>query len=149
MKRSLIALFGAVLVATSAWAQSDRYEKRAIAYAKRIFVSQLETGLPAQRFADWFSDAVGSQAIIKWEVNDCGEQTGTPADAGRDFPSCVEANAELNDGRTAVVRIAVGTFRKGISGPPAINYCYVENRTGIRDVKNLGDLQRVLAGKIK
>ena len=149
MKRNLIALFGVVLVATSAWAQSDRNEKRAIAYAKRISVSQLERGLPAQRFADWFSDAVGGQAKIKWELNDCGEQTGTPADVGRDFPSCVEANAELNDGRTAVVRIAIGTFRKGISGPPAINYLFVENRTGIRDVKNLGDLQRVWADNIK
>jgi len=149
MKRNLIALFGVVVIATSAWAQNDRYEKRAIAYAKRLFVSQLETGLPTQRFADWFSDTVGSQAKIKWEVNDCGEQTGTPADTGRAFPSCVEASAELNDGRTAVVRIAVGTFKKGISGPAAINYCVVEDPTGIRDVKNLGDLPRVLAQKIK
>src|SRR6185295_13686052 len=148
MKRNLIALFGVFLVATSAWAQNDHYEKRAIAYAKLLSVSQLEIGLPTQRFADWFSDAVGSQAKIKWEVNDCGEQTGTPTDVGREFPSCVEANAELNDGRTVVVRIAVGTFRKGISGPPAINYCFVEDRKGIRDVKNLGDLRRVLAENI-
>ena len=121
MKRNLIVLFGVVLVVTSALAQSDRYEKRAIAYAKRLSVSELEKGLPAQRLADWFREAVGSQAKIKWEVNDCGEQTGTSADVGRDFPSCVEANAELSDGRTAVVRIAVGTFKKGILGPPSIN----------------------------
>jgi len=149
MKRKLIALFGVVFVATTSWAQNDRYEKRAIAYAKQISVSQLEKGLPAQRFADWFSVAVGSQAKIKWEVNDCGEQTGTSADVGRDFPSCVEANAELNDGPRAVVRIAVGTFNKGILGPPSINYCFVEDRKEIRDVKNLGDLQRVLAGITK
>jgi hypothetical protein len=149
MKRNLIILVGIVFIATTAWAQSDRYEKRAIAYTKRLSVSELENGLPAQRFADWFSDAVGSQAKIKWEVNDCGEQTGATADVGHDFPSCVEANAELNDGRTAVVRIAVGTFRKGISGPPAIYYCFVQDRTGIRDVKNLDDLRRVLAENIK
>jgi hypothetical protein len=149
MKRNLIVLFGVVFVATTARAQSDLYEKRTIAYAKRLSVSELQKGLPAQRFADWFSDAVGSQAKINWEVNDCGEQTGTPTDVGRDFPSCVEANAKLNDGRTAVIRIAVGTFEKGIWGPPSINYCFVEDRTGIRDAKSLGHLRRVLAESIK
>src|SRR5712692_2417981 len=98
MRRSSIALLAAYIATTSAWAQDGRNEKRAIAYAKRIPVSRFDASLTEQRFGEWLRAIVGSHVKIKWEVNDCGEQTGTAADIGRDFPSCVEADAELSDG---------------------------------------------------
>src|SRR5438132_1293620 len=114
MNRKSIALLAAFIAATSASAQNDQYEKRAIAYAKQIPVSQFDASLTGQRFGEWLRATVGTQAKIKWEVNDCGEQTGTAADIGRDFPSCVEADVELSGVRKIVISIAVGTFAKGI-----------------------------------
>lgn len=51
---------------------------------------------------------------MNYEIYDCGEQTGTSADRGRDFPMCVEASAQ-----TYVVGLRVtmqvGTFKKGVT----------------------------------
>ena len=62
---------------------------KVIARAQRTPVSALDSALPKQRpkqrFDDWFRKLVGSKAEIRWEANDCGEQTGSPADQGRDF----------------------------------------------------------------
>src|SRR5438309_11974924 len=78
-----------------------------IAYAKRINVCRLDPRLPRQRFDRWFKEIVGPSAKIEWEVNDCGEQTGSPADKGRDFPFCAQAEATLPDGRKAGVMSSV------------------------------------------
>jgi hypothetical protein len=143
-----LVLLAAVFLATSwAAAQNDRYEKQALAYAKRILVSQLDSRLPKQAFAQWFKDTVGPYVKIDWEVNDCGEQTGGDTQKGRDIPTCVEARAELSDGRKVVVRVAVGTFKTGISGPAAVYYSVVMDKTEVRDVKKLSDLPAILGGK--
>jgi hypothetical protein len=92
-------------------------EKRAIQIVQRLSAARLQPGLPKQAFADWLSGAVGAGAKIRWEVNDCGEQSGNPdVDRGRDFPMCVGAAATLPRGQTVVVEVVVGTFGKGITG---------------------------------
>jgi hypothetical protein len=149
MKLSSLVLLAAFTVAASAWAQNDQYERRAIAYAKRIPVSRLDAGLTGQHLGKWLRATVGAQAKIKWEVNDCGEQTGTASDIGRDFPSCVEANAELPDGREIVIRVAVGTFAKGISGSPVLYDAFVQIRDTIQDVKQLSELPTALGSNIR
>lgn len=55
----------------------------------------------------------------EWEVNDCGEQTGTAAHRGRDFPMCVEARAVGFD-VAVTMAVGVGTFKKGIAGSPVL-----------------------------
>ena len=148
MKRTPIVLLAVVfLTASRSAAQNDRYVERALSYAKRISVSQLDPSLRKQAFAQWFKQAVGPDAEISWEVNDCGEQTGGDNQKGRDIPTCVEAQASLSDGRKVVVRVAVGSLRRGILGRPALYYSVVMDKTEIRDVKNLGDLPRLLSSK--
>ena len=87
-----------------------------IAYAKRIDVSTLDPQLPKQSLATWFRNVVGPRVELTWETNDCGEQTGGVADAGRDIPICVEVDATLADGRKVAVMIAVGTVKKESKG---------------------------------
>jgi len=143
-----IAVLATIFLITSwAAAQNGRSGKRALAYAKHVSVSRLDPRLPKQAFGQWFKETVGTDARIMWEVNDCGEQTGGGTQKDRDIPTCVEADAELSDGRNVVVRVAVGTLRKGISGPPAVYYSVVLDKTAIRDVKNLSDLSRMLGEK--
>ena len=146
MGPKLTTLFAIVFVAAPlARAQNDNYEKRALAYGKRVPVSRLDASLPKQPFAEWFKKIVGPKAKIKWEVNDCGEQTGTAADIGRDFPSCVQVEAELFDNRKVVVLIAVGTFRKGIWGRPTVFSAFIQHETTTRDAKKLGELSKMLS----
>lgn len=106
------------LLATLAAAAQTPRDRKLIAYAKAIPVSQLDPKLPAVAFERWLEKEAGPGAQISWEVNDCGEQTGSPEDAGSDFPICVEANANLADKRVIVVSIAVGTYHRGIYGKP-------------------------------
>ena len=107
-----------LLIAMAAAGQTAR-DRKLIAYTKAIPVSQLDPKLPAISFERWLAKEAGQGAQIAWEVNDCGEQTGSPEDSQDDFPVCVEANAKLADKRVIVVSIAVGTYQRGISGKPA------------------------------
>ncbi|MGB9105471.1 MAG: hypothetical protein WCC59_11990, partial [Terriglobales bacterium] len=106
-----------VLIAVGAVGQTPR-DRKAIAHTKAILVSQLDPKLPAIGFERWLIKEAGEGAEIRWEVNDCGEQTGTAEDRGSDFPLCVEAEAHMRDKRVIVVSIAVGTYQSGIAGKP-------------------------------
>ncbi|HEY7544189.1 MAG TPA: hypothetical protein VID27_04870, partial [Blastocatellia bacterium] len=120
MKKMLLIIALVLVMSAMASAQKKISEKRTIAYVKQIPVSRLDRSLPDQQLAEWLSQTVGAEAKIVWEVNDCGERTGSSADIGRDFPICVEARSELFGGRNVTLMIAVGTFSKGIWGQPAV-----------------------------
>ena len=119
-------------------------DERAIGFAKALPVSRLDARMPRQPFDAWFQKLVGSQAKVTWETNDCGEQTGSPADAQRDFPICVEVGAALADGRKVAVQIAVGTFQKGISGRPVVWWAAIEDHGSTEHVRRLRDLAAAL-----
>ena len=139
-----IAMFIALL-APAQLTQESRFEKRAVAYAQRISVSQLDDSLAERPFADWLKEIVGQKAEISWEVNDCGEQTGTGADKNRDIPMCVEAVARLSDGRNVYISISVGTVRKGIWGRPGVFFAFIQSGDVYSpDIKRLGDLPKML-----
>ena len=148
--RSLMTLSTLVFVAAPAPAQRDRYEqrdrydKRAVAYARRLSVSQLDRSLNDQSFGEWLRRIVGPHAKITWEANDCGEQIGAPSDAARDIPSCVEARAQLPDRHEVVITIAVGTFNKGISGPPSVYDAFVRKNAATIHLRKLGELANAL-----
>jgi hypothetical protein len=118
-----VAVFSAItlICLADANAQSTKRDATAIRYGKATLVSRIEKGLPNQRFDAWLRKLAGKNARLTWEVNDCGEQTGTPADRGRDFPMCVEANAQSGD-MAIVISIMVGTFKRGIAGRPRVRY---------------------------
>lgn len=108
--------------------------------------SSLDRSLRAkQSFSVWFADLIGKTTKVLWEVNDCGEATGSVADVGRDFPVCAEARAVLSQKREVVVSVAVGTMRKGILGSPALYQVILVEENGlIRDAKTLSGLARLL-----
>jgi TonB family protein len=54
--------------------------------------------------------------------------------------ACVEANSILPDGRKVIVMIAVGTFKKGMTGAPAFHFCVVAREGKLRQVRRLRDL---------
>src|SRR5262245_7481516 len=60
---------------------------------KHIPVSRLDSTLSDTMFETWIRQFVGDSTMLRWEVNDCGEQTGIPAvDTANDLPTCVEVD---------------------------------------------------------
>jgi len=96
--------------------------QRIINAVQHISVREIDSTQTEMRLDRWFWSAVGADPWVSWEVNDCGEQTGSPADSGRDFPLGVEAKAKWDDGREAFVWIVVGSFQGGVRGRPMLAY---------------------------
>jgi hypothetical protein len=133
-----------LLLTVSLWAQPSSVnttDKAAIRRAKNLIVSTIDRSLPNVSL-EFFLRNEGRGAPIKWEVNDCGEQTGGPAtDRGRDFPMCVEADFDVKDGTAVSVLISVGTFKGGTSGVSALITVTITDPSGnSRPVRHLSDL---------
>ena len=118
----------------------DKAEQSTIAQAKKIEVSSLDARLPKVTL-EFFLNYESEGSPIRWEVNDCGEQTGNPStDQGRNFPVCVEADFDVHHRSVSVV-IAVGTSNQGEQGAPALFSGTITDRSGTtHSFRRLGDL---------
>ena len=146
MRRTILSL-SFMMLAASLCAQSspeDKQEKETIQHAKSLLVSSLDRSLPKISL-EYFLRYESGGAAIHWEVNDCGEQTGDPAvDQDRDLPTCVEADFEVNH-RSVTIFIAVGTIKKGISGPPVLfSATITEPGRDVKSLRQLGELPKEL-----
>ena len=129
-----------LIAIVSALGGQETLERRAVRMVRAIPASKLDLTLPKQPFDRWLYEAA-TPAEVRWEANDCGEQSGNPeADRGRDFPLCVDATVTLGGGRVAIVTIAVGTFHKGISGPPKLMSVQIGTLAHLETVNRLSDL---------
>ena len=144
--RTAACLF--LLIAMVAAGQTPR-DRKAIDYTKAILVSKLDPKLPNIPFERWLLKEAGEGAQIHWEVNDCGEQTGTAEEqeSETDIPMCVEAEAHLRDKRVVVIGVAVGTFQGGITGKPTTWWITVgHDPNSDEPLKTLSDVPLKLAG---
>ncbi|HEY6402059.1 MAG TPA: energy transducer TonB [Blastocatellia bacterium] len=94
---------------------------------------------------NWFESVVGPGAGVTWQLSECGGSTEASLDATDDIRACVEANTILADGRGVIVRIAVGTFKKGITGAPVFYFGVIEQEGNLFLVRRLRDLQKQLS----
>lgn len=120
-------------------------EKRAVGDTQRILASELDAELPRLPFADWFGKTVGPETGVIWQLSECGEKAEGAVNATGDIRACVEANSILADGRKVIVMVAVGTFKKGMIGPPAFHFGVIEQKGELRPIRRLRDLQRLLS----
>jgi hypothetical protein len=143
MRQTSLALWS-VLLTAYLYAQppsADKIERAAIQRAKNLLVSSVDRSLPKVSL-EFFLKSEGGGAPIKWEVNDCGEQTGNlAADEGRDFPMCVQADMDVKDGDAVTILVTVGTFNRRLVGTPALFRAAITDRSGlVRPVRRLSDL---------
>lgn len=142
--RRIIWLFSLLLV-SGLYAQStvDKQEQETIQRTKRLLASSLDTSLPKVSL-EYFLNYESGGGKIRWEVNDCGEQSGNPqADQGRDFPICVEADFDLHHLAVSVM-IAVGTSGKPESAPAFFSGIITDSSGKARSLRRLGDLPKEL-----
>lgn len=133
---------GILAMAVTAGAQ----DAAAITAAQQALVHALDSSLPRVPFSQWLRDVVGPDAATKWEVNDCGEQTGNPAlDKDRDFPMCGEVLVTLPSQRVLHVSLVVGTFKKGVGGAPRFWAAYLRTSAGaFEPIKTLPEIPAVI-----
>ncbi len=128
------------------WKQSlSDLEKRAVAKTQQISAQELDPELPRLSFATWFKQVVGPQAGIIWQLSECGETADSSSNPPGDMRACVEANSLLPDGRRVILMIVVGTFKRGMTGPPAFHFGVVTQEDKLRSVRRLRDLQREIS----
>jgi TonB family protein len=122
-------------------------EKQAVSDTKRALASDLDAELPRLPFPDWFGKLVGPGAGVVWQLSECGEQVDAAPNGDGDTQACVEVNTILSDGRKVIVMITVGTFKKGVTGPPAFRFGVIEQKGKLRPIRRLSDLQNLLSGQ--
>jgi hypothetical protein len=125
-------------------------DAKAVQAAKNTSVHRLEPSLPDKPFGVWLRKLVGPKSDIKWEVNDCGEQTGDPqSDRGRDFPMCAEAQVTLVGKRKLSVALSVGTFKTGVKAGAISFYsaAMVAPDGSVTGIKNLSQVPDAIKGE--
>jgi hypothetical protein len=128
----------------------EKHQTEVIDYAKKYLVSEIEPNVPPMSFEKWFQQIAGKEAKIVWDINDCGEQTGTSEDRGRDFPMCVGAEVVKSNSIDISVNIQFGTFGRGITKmKPVVRSITVGDEIGGNWLDNLSDLPEYLVGSEK
>jgi hypothetical protein len=143
MRRKIISLWF-LLLTVSVWGQSrpaTNTEKTVILRVRNLLASSFDRSLPNVTL-DYFLNYEAEGAPIRWVRNDCGEPLRNPnLDLSRDFPLCVRADADLNNGGAVTVLVSVGTFKKGVFGAPALFSVAITQANGmVRPLRSLGEL---------
>jgi hypothetical protein len=80
-----------------------------IQQVKRIPASRLDAALPPITFAKWLQIESGPGAQIAWALR---YSNATSTDERESFPTCVETDARMEDGRSIIIFIGIGTQGK-------------------------------------
>jgi len=108
-----------LILATLTCSAAQSTDQLAIERARTTIVYTFDKSLPKVSLEDFLKQSTNN-ALLTWEVNDCGEQSGDPEDSQRDLPICAQVTLKATNGRTATVMVAVGTEQKGVSGKPEL-----------------------------
>jgi TonB family protein len=111
---------------------------------QRTLASALDAELPRVPFAEWFGKVVGPSAGVVWQLSECGERGEDSLARTGDIPACVEANAMMLDGRRVILMTEVGTFKKGVTGPPSFRFGVIDQEGDLHAVRRLRDLPKQL-----
>ena len=120
-------------------------DDEAIGSVKTLPVSKLDPALPNTPFSTWLAKLAGDSGVVKWEVNDCGEQTGNSMmDIQSDVPISVEVDVTLPRDREWSITVNAGSDKKGLVKDPVVSYIDLVSKGKYQSVKHLHDLQGAL-----
>lgn len=115
-----------------------------LAAGQATLASEIESGLPEVPIDEWLSGLVARGSPIRWEVHDCGEQSGTP-DSGGDLPLCVELETHAPGRGGVFLYFQVGTKHRGVFGTRTLRLAGAVKRERTRLFETLSDLGEYLA----
>lgn len=140
-----------VAILTLATGQATRAADPAIELARSVSVHDLDDALPRESLEAWLRRFVGPDAPLRWELNDCGEQTGGPADRGRVFPKCAGVTVELPNDRRLLLLVVVGTWANDTLRPAPLFHSAVVSGPGASEAtwaKTLGQVPSLIGATI-
>lgn len=157
--RFSLSLLVSVLLLASCLAQTAS-EKRWINRLKATPVSQVDPALPDKPFDAWLKALVAPEVPL-YEVDDCGERSGTPDERGKEFPTCVHVTAKTSSARQVDLSFIVATYvvpQKDKPSPPEkpspislflgeVSPGNPESKQPTVTLEKLSDLPNVLQGR--
>lgn len=101
-----LALFAFIRpIAVAADEPNAARDAKLIQAVQNVSAQKLDSLLPNMALEKWLRIEAGEGAQFQWEVNDCGERSGSESDQSS-VPTCVESDVNLKDGREIVVSLA-------------------------------------------
>jgi len=110
------------------------HDAEVVTAVKQTPVSQLDQSLPRISFEKWMRAEAGTDAKISWDVIHCGSQAQTANDSA----VCVGADAQMKDGRSIMIMVAVD--KPGAKQPPRVYFIQLITPAEARVLNHLGDL---------
>lgn len=125
--RRIVLLFGVVCAAGFALAQNEpsKIQQAAIRAAKAALISSFDSNLPRISL-EYFLAYEAAGAPVVWDTTLCPL---TPRREAANAHTCVLATIELNDGRLAMVSVAVPTPRMA-AGPVELRSVMITDEWG-------------------
>ncbi|RWX52006.1 Antitoxin component of the MazEF toxin-antitoxin module [Candidatus Electrothrix marina] len=142
-----IALLLFLFWTTPVFSVDRNVENSSKEFSKHIDVTELDASLPSESLYDWLNGLAKKSEKVEWEFNDCGEQTGTEADRGRDFPKCLEGSivSSTTHARMLGIQVYVGTWQRGFVGNPEVGLIYyTKPDQSFVEFKNLSTLKETV-----
>jgi hypothetical protein len=123
-------------------------EELAVERVQKLVVRTVDGSLPERTLQSWLKEVFGPTASTRWDLGDCGEQTGTPAvieQRSRALPKCVDASVSLDARRVLHLLFFVDLPKAGVRAmPPTFSYGVVmEGENSTRWIKSLGEASRI------
>ena len=103
-------------------------ERAAVSFAKKI---DIRTFLPSQEklpFLNWFEALAAPQSTVTWKLDGCDQVAASMEPTGcYDYRACVYAKID-NSNESITVSIDVGTYRRGLTAQPNVEYVSIYNK---------------------
>jgi hypothetical protein len=125
------------------WAQdgaTKARDARLIRQVQETSASQLDSALPPVSFEKWLHVEAGADAEFHWEVNNCGQKTGTIAEHGARPPDVRRSSSRYKGPAHHRGEYVVGTFKKGASGKPNVNFIQLVTPSTTVNSHHLSDI---------
>jgi hypothetical protein len=103
-------------------------------------VSKLDPALPDVPLLKWLTVEAGGEAKITWNVSNCRNVQGISVDERRMFPVCVEADADMKDGRSIVLVFGVALAKPSSEDGSKFCFGHLETPHETISLHHLSDL---------
>jgi hypothetical protein len=130
-----------LLVLSPVSSAQDAYVKQAMSLTARAY----DAALPAEPVASWLRAHLPRYELA-WDdrITDCGEGSGTAADAQRDLPMCAEIEIREGGKARGYLALLIGTAKRGVlPGEARLYDGYLDDGAKRYSFKRLGDVLQV------